>query len=208
MTAMPIVAGRVAWSGVWAGTLLGAAAAMAAIALIPACSGAAGQDVLDTTPAGASASGGTATSGGTSGSSGATSSGTSGNGTSGAATSGGSSGTTADASVDASPLCASEIEPNDSRDTANVLATSLCGAIQPDSESDFLTFLLAQTTTSMQITFTGQVTLRIDVNGQTVTLGNGLSPMVPFEQNRRYTIEIKATVKGASIPWRVNLIEK
>ena len=174
-----------------------------AIAVVPsaACGGATPQEALESQPA---SSGGTsgATSGGTSG---ATSGGTSG------ATSGGTSGATSggvDASTDAAATCPPEVEPNDSPDTANTLAPTRCGAIQPNSESDFLTFVLQPKTTSMQIKFDGKVELKVQVAGQSVTLGNGSAPKVPFVKGQHYSIEIKATERATSVPWRVDLIEQ
>jgi hypothetical protein len=144
-----------------------------------ACGGATPQEALDSQPVAGSTSG--ATSGGTSGG--------------------------LDASTDSAASCPSEVEPNDSRDMANVLAPTRCGAIQPNSESDFLTFQLGAKTTSMQIKFDGKVQLKIEVGTQTVTLGNGNAPKVPFQKGQRYTIEIKATDRATSVPWRVDLIE-
>ena len=173
--------------------------------VLAACSGAATQDVLEsnTTSGTSSGTSGTATSGGTSGgtsgsaTSGGTSGGTSGN------TSGGTSGTVGDASTG----CPQEMEPNNNRGTANLLAPTLCGAISPKGESDFLTFVLADKTTSMQLTFTGQVTLKVDVNGQSVTLGDGQSPKVPFVKGKAYFVEVQAIQDAPSTPWRVDLIE-
>lgn len=146
------------------------------------CGGASKQDVLGSDPAASS-------SGGTSGTSGA--SGTSG--TSGAA--------------DASAACPQETEPNNSRATANTVAPTICGVINPNGESDFLTFQLKPTSTSLAITFTGQVSLKVEAGGTTVTLGGGGSGVVGFFKGQRYLIEVKATVDGA-VPWRVDLIEK
>ena len=163
------------------------------------CGGAAGQDVLDskesTSSSGSSGASGS-TSGGTSGSSGSTS---------------GSSGSTSgapDGSIDSSTACPPETEPNNNRDTANTLAPTRCGAITPNSESDFLAFTLKPSSTSMQITFTGQVVLKVDVNGNTITLGSGGGGIVPFVKGQRYVIEVKATDRANSVPWRVDLIEK
>jgi hypothetical protein len=143
-----------------------------------ACGGAAPQEALDSQPV----------AGSTSGTSGTTSGGL-------------------DASIDGTASCPPEVEPNDSRDTANVLAPTRCGAIQPNSESDFLTFELGAKTTSMQIKFDGKVQLKIDVGNQSVTLGSGSAPKVPFQKGQRYIIEIKATDRATSVPWRVDLIE-
>jgi hypothetical protein len=170
--------------------------ALVASASLGACSGSNAQDVLDSNQ--------TASSSGTSGST----SGTSGSGTSGS--SGGTSGTSGvvDASVDGSDACPQEAEPNNNKDTANTLSPTLCGVISPNSESDFLTFQLKPTTTSMSINFTGKVLLKIDVNGQTVTLGGSANPKVPFEKGQHYIIEVKATERDNAVAWRVDLVEK
>lgn len=170
---------------------LGLAALLLAV-LPSACSGAAEQDVFQT-PGAAGSSGNT-----------------SGGNTSGGTTSGGnSSGGAVDASAPdtSSAGCTAEAEPNDARDEANTLAPSRCGVIQPNSESDFLTFQLAPKSTSMQIKFDGQVTLKVEVDGDAVTLGGGKFPSVPFVKGKRYFIEIKAAERATSVPWRVDLIE-
>jgi hypothetical protein len=182
------------------GSLAASAIALVSLALavMPAsgCSGSEAQDVLAKRAAPAStipgSSGTSGTSGGTSGTSGGTS------GTSG----------TIDASIDGATECPEEQEPNNGRDDANVLAASRCGAIQPNSDNEFLTFQLKSTTTSMQITFEGKVALRVDVNNESVLLGLGGSPKVPFVKGATYYIEIKATIRDNRVPWRVNLIEQ
>lgn len=164
----------------WLGLALGAA-------LVAACGGATPQEALDSQTTSGTTSGGTSD-----------------------ATSGGTSGTTSggvDASVDGAAACPPEVEPNDSKEAANTLAPTRCGAIDPNSESDFLTFRLADKTTSMQIKFDGKVQLKVEVGNQSVTLGNGNAPKVPFQKGQQYTIEIKATERATSVPWRVDLIE-
>ncbi len=88
------------------------------------------------------------------------------------------------------------------------LAPTLCGTITPNSESDFLTFTLKESSKSLAIDFTGQVTLKVDVQNQTVILGGPISGKVPFVKNARYTIEVKGTTKDNATPWRVDLVEK
>lgn len=150
------------------------------LAPVAACSGASGQDVFE--PNG-----------------GASSSGTSGT--------AGTSGGVADAAVDAPTPCPAEAEPNDSRDSANTIAPTLCGIISPESESDFLAFQLKPASTTLAITFTGQVTLKVSVAGQSVTLAGMNNVKVPFFRNQRYTVEVKAAQKLPNIAWRVDVIE-
>lgn len=167
--------------------------------VVVACGGSEAQDVLATRSAPAST---VPTSSGASGASGA--SGSSG-GTSGSS---GSSGSTGSSGADASVDCPQEVEPNDNEERANQLAPSRCGAITPNSESDFLTFVLSPTSTSMQIKFDGKVTLRVRVANESITLGGSTTPKVPFLKGETYVIEIKATVRDNRVPWRVDLIEK
>jgi len=163
------------------------------LALVAACSGASGQDVFE--PNGGASSSGTSGTAGTSGGA---------SGTSGTA---GSSGGVADAAVDAPTPCPAETEPNDSRDSANTIAPTLCGIISPESESDFLAFQLKPAATTLAITFTGQVTLKVSVAGQSVTLTGMNNVKVPFFRNQRYTVEVKAAQKLPNIAWRVDVIE-
>jgi hypothetical protein len=170
------------------------AAVATGLCLASACGGANGQDVSE--PSATGSSGGTSgTSGGTSGTSG-------GSGTSGTSGAGG----TPDAAVDAGS-CPPETEPNDSKETANTLSPTLCGVISPDSESDFLTFQLKPASTSLQITFTGQVTLKVTVAGNSVTLSGTNSVKVPLVKGQRYSVEVKAAAQLPNVAWRVNLIE-
>ncbi|CAN5764459.1 hypothetical protein BH11MYX4_BH11MYX4_51780 [soil metagenome] len=164
--------------------------------LVGACGGASSQDVFDPN-ATASSSGTSGTSGASSGTSGGASSGTS-----------GTSGTPDGSVVDAADPCPPETEPNNSKETANTLSPTLCGVISPDGESDFLTFQLKPASTSLAITFTGQVTLKVTVAGNSVTLSGTSNVKVPFVKGQRYIIEVKAAGGAPNIPWRVDLIEK
>ena len=60
----------------------------------------------------------------------------------------------------------------------------------------------------MQLRFDGKVLLRVEIDGNTVTLGNGGSPKIPFVKGKPYYIEIKAAERATSVPWRVDLIVK
>jgi len=168
-------------------------------ATILACGGADPQDVLGPTATPTPSSTATA-SGGTSGSSG--SSGTSG--------SSGSNDIPDVPAVDAGrPACVDEREPNNGRDEANPLAVATCGVLKPESEADWLTFMLPTTATSLQIVFDGKVTLKVEIeDGPTVTLGSGTTVKVPVAKGRRYWVEIKSAdgTKADTVPWRVDLV--
>jgi hypothetical protein len=162
--------------------------ASAGFGLVVACSGATTQDVFSASPDGGASSGTSGTSSGT---------------TSSSSTSSGS----VDAGAPDAGPCTPEVEPNDTENQANELAPSRCGAIQPQTDVDFLTFTLKPTTSTMEVKFDGKVTLRITVANQTVTLGNGTGQKVPFVQGKPYFIEIQPTLKQNSTPWRVDLLE-
>ncbi|MCA9584867.1 MAG: hypothetical protein KC657_05885 [Myxococcales bacterium] len=170
-----------------------------------ACGGAATQDVLGgESSSGASSSASSSSSGGTSGgtSSGAASS------TSGAPVDAGTTSSSSGA-VDAG-ACTPEEERNDNKGSANELVTSRCGTVRETDgdDSDFLTFTLKPTTTSMFITFDGNVTLKVDVDGrQSVTMTPTSKPPLPFVKGRPYVIQIQSA-NGAKQIWRVNLNEK
>ena len=167
----------------------------AAALLVVACAGATKQDVFDKD--GPSADPGTSS--GTSG----TSSGTSG--TSGSVVDGGT--------TDSGAVCPPEVEPNDEKPTANLLAGSVCGAIDGSSDDavDYFTFFLKPATKSLRMTYSGKVSVRVDVQGYSIVLGSGSE--VPFVQGARYYVQVKADNSGSggsakTVPYRVDVIEK
>lgn len=173
---------------------------------LASCAGATKQDLFDKDgPSPASGTSGTSgTSGGTSGTSGGTS-GTSG-GTSGTSGSVVDSGTT-----DAGAVCAPEVEPNDERGAANVLAGSVCGSVDASSDADvdYFTFVLAPATKSVRVNFDGKVAVRVEVQGYSILLGSGAD--VPFVKEGRYFVQVKRTSSGSSsktVPYRIDVIEK
>jgi hypothetical protein len=169
------------------------AALLPVLAVVAACAGAKDQDVL-----GADETSGTSSS--------STSSSSGGSSTS--SSSGGSSSGSIDAGDPPAPTCVQEAEPNDAKETANVVAPTRCGAIQPPGERDFLKFTLKPTTKSMSIKYEGRVTLTVTVEGaDTVVLGGGGSQTVPFVMGKPYYVEIRSTEKTARVPWRVDLVE-
>ena len=60
----------------------------------------------------------------------------------------------------------------------------------------------------MRLEFQGKVTLKVEVDGDTINLGSGAGAKVPFARGERYFIEIKSTARDARVPWRVDLIEQ
>jgi hypothetical protein len=164
-----------------------------------ACSGARPQDVLGDEVAQSSSS---------SGSGGGSSS--SGNGSSGVTSSGGTSGGGGGGSSGLPAGCTPEQEPNDTRDTANELAPSRCGTVGKRDRSDFFTFVLKPTTKTFSLNFSGDVHLRVDVNGSTVDLfPNTTSTFPPFAPGKRYVIEVQPLdINAAEVKYSVELVEQ
>jgi len=92
-----------------------------------------------------------------------------------------------------------ELESNDSSTTANLLPpnTDMCGTISTTNDVDFYKFILPESTQNMSITFTGQVKVIVNVNGQTVVLTPGSTQPVPVEKNKPYVLDVQ-TNDGAA----------
>lgn len=114
-----------------------------------------------------------------------------------------------------------EIEPNQAAGQATPFTTSICGVIEsaggandaaavPDAalgaESDFATYTLKSTTSSFYVQFSGDITLVITVDGQTVTLTPTSFPAIPFVKGKPYIVEVKANTSAKTF-WRVSLFE-
>lgn len=113
-----------------------------------------------------------------------------------------------------------EVEPNQSAAQATPFTTSICGVIAPASgsdaavvpdaasnaESDFTTFTLKSSTSSFFVQFSGDVTLVITVDGQSVTLTPTSFPAIPFVKGKPYIVEVKANTSAKTF-WRVSLFE-
>jgi hypothetical protein len=104
-----------------------------------------------------------------------------------------------------------EEESNDTPDTANTMAPTVCGATLPGTESDFVTFQLKPTTTSFLLYFDGNVSLTVSVEGgdggvQTVTVTPTSFPPLPLLIGKKYSIEIRSLDKQRQ-NWRVSLFE-
>lgn len=160
--------------------------------LVSACGGASDQDVLSassSTSSGGAGASSTSSSGGTSTSS-----------------SGGSTGNDGGSTNPPAGSCPQENEPNDDQGSANKLVTSICGVLAPASETDFLTFELPPGTKTMNLTFEGNIKMRITVDGKdAVEISPASNPRIPFVVGRPYLVEIRAFSGGDKIAWRVNL---
>ena len=109
-----------------------------------------------------------------------------------------------------------EEEPNDDRDAANPVMPTRCGVVLVDAdggtsgnplvaESDFLTFTLPSTTKSFYIQFAGDVSLKIDVEGNpSVTITPTMSGNVPLVKDKPYFIEVRS-LNGKVATWRVTI---
>ena len=104
--------------------------------------------------------------------------------------------------------CAPEVEPNDNPKEANVLAPALCGTLSQKDGKEFLSFELQPTTSSMSINFSGQVRLRVEVQGVKTELTPSSAGQVPFVMGSPYSIEVTALPGENDVAWRVAIIEK
>lgn len=104
--------------------------------------------------------------------------------------------------------CTQEKELNNEPGTANELVDSVCGTLLPASELDYLTFTLPEKAKSMNLTYEGNVKLRISVEGfDPVELSSSNNPQVPFAPGKQYIIRVSADGGGAvKIDWRVNVV--
>ena len=173
--------------------------------IVLACGGASDQEVLSesSTSSSSGSSSGTTTAS----SSGSTTASSSGTTSSGGTTS--SSGTNeTDGGKPTPGTCTPETELNNEPSTANTLAGSVCGSLLPSTELDFLTFTLKQGTKTMDFTFTGNVKLRIFVEGHDpVELSPQSNPPIPFVVGKPYLVRIGANGQTApKVDWRVNLV--
>ena len=163
-----------------------------------ACGGASEQDVLsESSSSGAS---------GTTGTSGASTSSSS---SSGGTTSGSPPPPQADAGTKetGAGACPREEEPNDEPSDATLLATSICGVLSPGSETDYLTFELPPGTKTMNLTFEGNIKMRVFVDGrEPVEISPESNPKIPFVVGSPYVVQVRAHSGGDKVAYRVNLI--
>lgn len=84
---------------------------------------------------------------------------------------------------------------------------SVCGTLLPSAEIDYLTFILAPGTKSMDFTFSGNVKILITVGDEKVELSPQSNPPIPFVVGERYLVRIGANGGAAAkVDWRVNLV--
>jgi hypothetical protein len=108
-----------------------------------------------------------------------------------------------------------EEEPNDPVGLANVLRPTRCGIVlttgltgQPEDggESDFLKFNLTDASTGFYLQFTGKIKMIVRVKGQSYTVSETESPVLPFHKNEPYTIEVRSA-DGNQQKWTVTRFE-
>lgn len=113
-----------------------------------------------------------------------------------------------------------EEEPNDDKTTANTLMPTRCGAILLTgdggasvtdggsvAESDFLTFTLPTTTTTFYLQFSGDISLKIDVEGNpSVTITPTMPANVPLVRDKPYYVEVRS-LNGKRANWRVTVFQ-
>jgi hypothetical protein len=111
-----------------------------------------------------------------------------------------------------------EEEPNQPESLANVLRPTRCGIIVspnvPDAaadaassaESDFLKFNLSDASTGFYLQFTGKIKMVVRVKGQSYTVSETESPVLPFHKNELYTVEV-LSADGKEQKWTVTRFE-
>src|SRR5438552_562591 len=71
-----------------------------------------------------------------------------------------------------------ETEPNDT--TANLLAGSVCGMVDPAGDTDRFTFTLAKGTRKLAFSFEGQVAITVRVGNKSVVITPTSQPAIPL----------------------------
>ena len=105
-----------------------------------------------------------------------------------------------------------ELEPNDETLTANELKPTRCGAVLvtdggPDGgESDFLTFTLADAATSFFLQYAGNVSVKVETDGQAPVDITGPDASLVLKKAQPYFVEVRS-VNGKSQVWRVTLFQ-
>jgi len=105
-----------------------------------------------------------------------------------------------------------EVEPNDDRATANELRPTRCGAVLvtdgglDGGESDFLTFTLADASTSFFVQYAGQVHVNVETDGQAPVDVTAPDASLVLRHHQPYFVEVRSAT-GKSQVWRVTLFQ-
>jgi hypothetical protein len=105
-----------------------------------------------------------------------------------------------------------ELEPNDTRLLANELKPTRCGAVlvsdggMDGGESDFLTFTLGDASTSFFLQYAGDVTVKVDTDGQAPVDITQPDASLVAKKNQPYFVEVRSKT-GKSQVWRVTLFQ-
>lgn len=105
-----------------------------------------------------------------------------------------------------------ELEPNDDTLTANELKPTRCGAVLvtdggPDGgESDFMTFTLADASTSFFLQYAGNVSVKVETDGQAPVDVTGPDASLVLRKAQPYFVEVRSA-NGKSQVWRVTLFQ-
>lgn len=105
-----------------------------------------------------------------------------------------------------------EVEPNDDVLTANELAPTRCGAVLvtdgglDGGESDFLTFTLADASTSFFLQYAGQVKVKVETDGQAPVDISAPDASLALRKGQPYFVEVRSAT-GKNQVWRVTLFQ-
>ncbi len=105
-----------------------------------------------------------------------------------------------------------ELEPNDDTLTANELKPTRCGAVlvtdggTDGGESDFLTFTLADASTSFFLQYAGNVSVKVETDGQAPVDITGPDASLVLKKAQPYFVQVRSA-NGKSQVWRVTLFQ-
>jgi hypothetical protein len=105
-----------------------------------------------------------------------------------------------------------ELEPNDDTLTANELKPTRCGAVlvtdggADGGESDFLTFTLADASTSFFVQYAGNVSVKVETDGQAPVDITAPDASLIVRKGQPYFVEVRS-VNGKNQVWRVTLFQ-
>jgi hypothetical protein len=105
-----------------------------------------------------------------------------------------------------------EEEPNDDPSTANELRPTRCGAVLvsdggPDGgEDDYLTFTLADASTSFYLQYAGQVKINVETDGQAPVDITQPDASLAFKKGQPYFVQVRSA-NGKTQVWRVTLFQ-